>query len=76
MILISRILTFCYASDYEKDIYKRDFNVVENSLLLSGLPEMMNYTLSSEQVKHYREVVIQKAKSDFVCPDMEIQRLW
>lgn len=34
----SNIDLFCYASDYEKQIYLRDFNVKKNSLIATGLP--------------------------------------
>lgn len=36
---------FCYASDYEKEIYKRAFKVREEAMIPSGLPRMMCYIM-------------------------------
>lgn len=48
----SDINLFCYSGDYEKEIFLRDFNVSENSLLLSGMPRNDElYNVTSEKVK-------------------------
>lgn len=43
---------FCYASDYEKEIYKRAFNVRENALIPTGLPRNDElYKVTQEEVE-------------------------
>lgn len=42
---------FCYAGEYEKDIYKRAFRVKENALIPTGLPRNDElYTISQEEI--------------------------
>ncbi len=54
----SNIDIFCCAGDYEKEIYKRDFNVTEGSLLLSGLPRNDElYSVTAEQIEYYRDAL-------------------
>ncbi|WP_218962756.1 CDP-glycerol glycerophosphotransferase family protein [Fredinandcohnia onubensis] len=51
----SSIDIFCYSGDYEKEIYKRDFNVSEDSLFLSGLPRNdALYHVSSKVINKYK----------------------
>src|SRR5699024_10322025 len=52
----SAINYFCYSGNYEKEIYKRDFNIPENNLLLSGLPRNDElYNVSPEIIKKYKK---------------------
>ncbi|WP_222704845.1 CDP-glycerol glycerophosphotransferase family protein [Anaerosalibacter massiliensis] len=54
----SDIDIFCYAGEYEREICKRDFNVSEDSLLLSGLPRNDElYHISDEQIAKYRRLL-------------------
>lgn len=54
----SDIDIFCYSSNYEKEIYKRDFNVKEKNLLLSGLPRNDElYNVSSDLIKYYKKLL-------------------
>ena len=47
----SNIDFFCYESEYQKNIFKRDFNVKEEALIPSGLPRNDGlYHVSSEEV--------------------------
>ncbi len=47
----SSIDIFCYAGKYEREIYKRDFNVLPNNLLYSGLPRNDElYEVSNQQI--------------------------
>ncbi|MFR1707984.1 MAG: CDP-glycerol glycerophosphotransferase family protein [Clostridium sp.] len=49
---------FCYAGEYERKIYKRDFNVLEENLLLSGLPRNDElYHVSNDKIKRYKELL-------------------
>lgn len=48
----SNINYFCYAGKYEKGIYMRDFNIPEESLVLSGLPRNDElYHVTQEKIK-------------------------
>ncbi|MEC1714848.1 CDP-glycerol glycerophosphotransferase family protein [Schinkia azotoformans] len=54
----SNIDIFCYAGNYEKEIYKRDFNVGENSLLLSGLPRNDElYKVTNDRILGYKKLL-------------------
>lgn len=47
---------FCYASDYEKEIYKRAFNVREEALIPTGLPRNDElYHVDEEKVRMLKE---------------------
>lgn len=47
---------FCYASDYEKEIYKRAFNVREESLIPIGLPRNDElYRVDQEKIRATKE---------------------
>lgn len=49
---------FCYSSQYEKDIYIRDFNVKEESLILTGLPRNDElYSVTPDKIKEYRDLL-------------------
>ncbi|MFR0779337.1 MAG: CDP-glycerol glycerophosphotransferase family protein [Zhenhengia sp.] len=51
----SSIDLFCCAGRYEKDIYIRDFNVLEKNILFSGLPRNDElYNTTSDKVKQIR----------------------
>lgn len=51
----SSIDLFCCAGRYEKDIYIRDFNVLEKNILFSGLPRNDElYNITSDKVKQIR----------------------
>lgn len=51
----SNVDIFCAAGNYEKEIYKSDFNVLENSLILSGLPRNDElYNVSDEKIIEYK----------------------
>lgn len=54
----SSVDIFCTAGKYEDEIYKRDFNVLEDNLLLSGLPRNDElYNVSDEQIETYKKVL-------------------
>lgn len=54
----SDINIFCYSSEYERKIYERDFNVQEESLLLSGLPRNDElYNISYEKIMDYKAML-------------------
>ena len=54
----SSIDIFCYAGEFEKEIYIRDFKVNEFSLLLSGLPRNDElYQVSRAKKDHYRKLL-------------------
>jgi CDP-glycerol glycerophosphotransferase len=54
----SDIDVFCYAGEYEKKIYKRDFKILEDNLILSGLPRNDElYSASSQQIKDYKRLL-------------------
>lgn len=47
---------FCYASDYEKEIYKRAFNVREDALIPTGLPRNDElYKVTQEEVEELKK---------------------
>ena len=47
---------FCYASDYEKEIYKRAFNVREEALIPTGLPRNDElYRVDDEKIRAIKE---------------------
>lgn len=47
---------FCYASEYEKEIYKRAFNVREEALIPTGLPRNDDlYHVNAEKIKAIKE---------------------
>lgn len=47
---------FCYASDYEKEIYKRAFNVREEALIPTGLPRNDElYKVGDEKILSIKE---------------------
>lgn len=47
---------FCYASDYEKEIYKRAFNVREEALIPTGLPRNDElYRVDEEKIRAIKE---------------------
>lgn len=47
---------FCYASDYEKEIYKRAFGVLDEALIPTGLPRNdALYNVTKEQVAKLKE---------------------
>lgn len=52
----SSVDIFCAAGKYEKEIYKRDFNVREDNLFLTGLPRNDQlYNISKLKVEEYRK---------------------
>jgi CDP-glycerol glycerophosphotransferase len=54
----SSIDIFCYSGDYEKEIYKRDFNISEDNLLLTGLPRNdALYHVSSKMITKYKRLL-------------------
>lgn len=54
----SNVDIFCYAGYYEKEIYKRDFNVSEKNLFLSGLPRNdYLYNVSNNQIEEYKKIL-------------------
>lgn len=47
---------FCYASDYEKEIYKRAFNVREEALIPTGLPRNDElYRVDEDKIRAIKE---------------------
>ena len=49
---------FCYASDYEKDIYKRAFRVKEDALIPTGLPRNDDlYSTSPEEIIELKKLL-------------------
>lgn len=54
----SSVDIFCAAGKYEKEIYKRDFNVLEDNILLSGLPRNDElYNVLDEQIANYKRLL-------------------
>lgn len=54
----SHVDIFCYAGNYEKEIYKRDFNVSEGSLILTGLPRNDQlYNVFSYEISNYKSML-------------------
>jgi CDP-glycerol glycerophosphotransferase len=54
----SSIDIFCYAGEYEKGIYTKDFNVSKDSLLSSGLPRNDElYNISHKEVTNYKRLL-------------------
>jgi CDP-glycerol glycerophosphotransferase len=54
----SSIDIFCYAGEYEKEIYIRDFNVSESNLFLSGLPRNDElYNVSKEKIENLKKAL-------------------
>jgi len=54
----SNVDIFCYSGKYEKEIYKRDLNVLENNLILSGLPRNDElYHITDEQIASYKRLL-------------------
>ncbi|MEL7605896.1 MAG: CDP-glycerol glycerophosphotransferase family protein [Sedimentibacter saalensis] len=54
----SKIDIFCYAGEYEKEIYRRDFNVLPENLLLSGLPRNDElYSVTDDLTTYYKRLL-------------------
>ncbi|WP_233434899.1 CDP-glycerol glycerophosphotransferase family protein [Mesobacillus jeotgali] len=54
----SNIDIFCYSGDYEKEIFLRDFNVSEHSLLFSGMPRNDElYSVSTDKINDCKKKV-------------------
>jgi len=54
----SNVDIFCYAGEYEREIYKKDLNVLENNFLLSGLPRNDElYHVSNEEITDYKRLL-------------------
>ena len=52
----SSVDLFCYASDYEKDIYERAFQTREDAMIPTGLPRNDElYHITPEEVKLIKE---------------------
>lgn len=52
----SSIDIFCYAGEYEREIYKRDFNVLQENFLYSGLPRNDElYHISGQKILDYKK---------------------
>lgn len=51
----SNIDIFCYSGEYEKEIYKKDFNVLEKSLFLASLPRNDElYNVTKKKIEEYK----------------------
>lgn len=54
----SNVDIFCYAGEYEREIYKKNLNVLENNFLLSGLPRNDElYHVSNEEITDYKRLL-------------------